>query len=367
MKLILASILLTLTYYSIAQNFTVTPLTPLVPAVYETSGLIWLDNRLITHNDSGGLPHLYEMDTTSGTVTRTVVVANATNTDWEDICKDDAYIYLGDFGNNAGTRTDLKIYKIPISAYLSATNDTVYCDTLFFNYADQETFEPATYTTNYDAEAFIAYNDSLYIFTKNWGNFETNVYSLPKAPGVYETSIIDNFDVEGLVTGADYDADKNELLLTGYTLTVPFLVLSKGFSGNQFSEGEITRAAIVPMGSIQIEGTTALGNHRFLISSENSGGDNAYLHRVQLTDFLGFNEVTNNPNLCPNLVTHTLHLNTDKNYTLEVYNTAGTQVASGYGKEINLSALENGVYIIRLLDELKTPILSQKVVKLTAE
>lgn len=367
MKLILTSILLSLSLCPFAQSFAITPLTPLVPAVYETSGLIWLDDRLITHNDSGGLPHLYEIDTTNGTVTRTVVIANATNTDWEDICQDDDYIYLGDFGNNAGTRTDLRIYKIAISAYLSAINDTVYCDTLFFNYADQETFEPATYTTNYDAEAFIAYNDSLYIFTKNWGNFETNVYSVPKEPGVYTASIIDNFEVEGLVTGADYDADKNELLLTGYTLTVPFLVLSKGFSGNQFSDGEITRTAIGLAGSIQMEGVTALGNHTFLVSSENSGGDNAYLHRIQLVDFLGLKEPINDINLYPTLVTHTLHINSDKNYSLEAYNTAGKRVATGFGKEIDLSALENGMYIICLLDELKTTILTQKVVKFSTE
>ena len=34
------------------------------------------------------------------------------NVDWEDITQDETHIYIADFGNNNGNRTDLKIYKI---------------------------------------------------------------------------------------------------------------------------------------------------------------------------------------------------------------------------------------------------------------
>ena len=73
--------------------------------VIETSGLLFLNGKLITHNDSGDDSNLYEIDTITGNITRTVSVSNATNIDWEDIAQDDTYIYIGDFGNNNGTRT----------------------------------------------------------------------------------------------------------------------------------------------------------------------------------------------------------------------------------------------------------------------
>ena len=57
--------------------------------VPESSGLIFYNNRLITHNDSGNLPRLYEMDTLSSQVIRTIRIDNATNIDWEDITQDD--------------------------------------------------------------------------------------------------------------------------------------------------------------------------------------------------------------------------------------------------------------------------------------
>src|SRR3954451_24152951 len=68
--------------------------------VHESSGLIWWDNQLWTHTDSGGKPDLYAVDKSTGKVLKIVTITNATNVDWEDIAQDDDYIYIGDFGNN---------------------------------------------------------------------------------------------------------------------------------------------------------------------------------------------------------------------------------------------------------------------------
>ncbi|MBT4776353.1 MAG: hypothetical protein HON99_11600, partial [Crocinitomicaceae bacterium] len=67
-------------------------ITYLNDSIKETSGLIYLDGRLITHNDSGGAATLYEVDTNSGGILRETIVANASNVDWEDICYDSNYI-----------------------------------------------------------------------------------------------------------------------------------------------------------------------------------------------------------------------------------------------------------------------------------
>ena len=41
-------------------------LSPLENTINESSGLININQKLITHNDSGGKPILYEFDTTAG-------------------------------------------------------------------------------------------------------------------------------------------------------------------------------------------------------------------------------------------------------------------------------------------------------------
>ena len=88
-----------------------------------TSGLILLNGKIITHNDSGILPNLYEIDSLTGLISRTIHVSNAQNVDWEDITADDNYIYIGDFGNNNGTRTDLKIYRISQNDFFNTVSD----------------------------------------------------------------------------------------------------------------------------------------------------------------------------------------------------------------------------------------------------
>ena len=181
MRLICALLLITI-YPLFVHSQELILLTSLQESLNETSGLIFINQKLITHNDSGGKPELYEIDSISGEIIRTVVVSNATNVDWEDICNDSTYLYIGDFGNT-GSRTDLKIYRLLISSYLTTANDTVTVDTIQFHYSDQTDFTPAQFSTNFDAEALISFNDSLYIFTKNWGNNWTNIYALPKSPG----------------------------------------------------------------------------------------------------------------------------------------------------------------------------------------
>lgn len=82
------------TFSSPCHGQQISLVTTLESFIEESSGLIYLDGKLITHNDSGGNPTLYELDDVSGNITRSVVIENATNTDWEDICHDDAYIYI---------------------------------------------------------------------------------------------------------------------------------------------------------------------------------------------------------------------------------------------------------------------------------
>ena len=148
MRLILCfNLFLVLSFLGInAQQFTLE--ISLDATVNETSGLLYINNTLITHNDSANTNQLFDIDTTTGNVTRTVTITNATNVDWEDLTKDDTYIYIGDFGNYEGDRTDLKVYRIAISDYLN--NSSVTADVINFSYADQTDFTTSPFATNFD-------------------------------------------------------------------------------------------------------------------------------------------------------------------------------------------------------------------------
>ena len=130
------------------QSCSTNAITVLDPTVKETSGLIFFDGKLVTHNDSGDNPNLYEIDTVSGAVTRTVSISNASNIDWEDIAQDDDYIYVGDFGNNNGNRGDLIIYKIAKADFNTQTSVTA--DSILIQYAAQTNFTSRPNANNYD-------------------------------------------------------------------------------------------------------------------------------------------------------------------------------------------------------------------------
>jgi len=121
--------------------------------------LVYIGNKLITHTDSGGTAELYEINTVTGTVERTVTITNATNVDWEDITYDDTYINIGDIGNNSGVRKDLKTYRILRSNFETSTS--VIAEVITYGYNDQpriDTGNPQPNNNNFDAEALIAYN-----------------------------------------------------------------------------------------------------------------------------------------------------------------------------------------------------------------
>ena len=88
---------------------------PLSKEIEETSGLEIVDDLLVTHNDSGGEASLYYLSK-KGKIINKRKIKSATNKDWEDITRDDKYIYVGDFGNNFSNRKDLKIFKVPLKS-----------------------------------------------------------------------------------------------------------------------------------------------------------------------------------------------------------------------------------------------------------
>lgn len=335
-----------------AQTIQTTHMCNLASEVSETSGLVWIDGELWTHNDSGCLPDLYQLDTVTGEVLRTVVVQNASNTDWEDISIDDEYVYIGDFGNNGGDRTDLKIYIISRD-FIYQDFDEVTADTISFYYPNQTQFEWDSYTTNYDCEAMIATSDSLYLFSKNWGNHKTYLYALPKIPGNYAAHLKDSLDVNGLVTGAVYNNNTHKILLIGYApyLSGSFVHLLDNFTDDNFfsgSELQINISLILH----QVEGIEWLRETEFIISYESFSSVNAGLKRGN------FNNISNildeisresEPSIFPNPSKQSIIINNCKLYNeLRIYDINGQLVKEqdidSSSMIINIQCFRAGTY-----------------------
>lgn len=317
--------------------------------VEETSGLLYMNNRLITHNDSGGETVLYEIDTITGDVNRRVYINNATNNDWEDIAADDTYIYIADFGNNKGDRTDLKVYRILISDYLS--NTTVSADVINFSYANQVDFTSNQFT-NFDAETLLCYQDSLYIFTKNRGNFRTNTYSLPKTPGTYQITQSGEINAFGLITGGTYDEEANAIILTGYAFSEAFIMTISQISTSDFTTGTINKYTIPTDGSTQVEGITTLGQNQFYFSSEGSSDEAPKLYQLNADDLLAIQSSTSLPNrIFPNPASSSITIDVEDLINVHIYNTRGQLVLTSNQNQVDISLLPNGLYILLFQDK----------------
>jgi hypothetical protein len=213
--------------------------------INETSALLIINGQLWTLNDSGNQPEIYCIDSTNGSVLRTVVIMNAVNTDWESMAQDDFNVYIGDFGNNAGNRKDLRILKIAKAELLNPVIDSVRAGYIYFKYPDQIDFTHASNRNNFDCEAFFCHNDSLHLFSKNWSDLHTKHYVLPVDTGNYIARLTERFKVDGLITDASINT-KGNIVLLGYKNIkgrryTCFAWLLKGFVGSEFLAGEKRR------------------------------------------------------------------------------------------------------------------------------
>ena len=199
--------------------------------VKETSGLFFYNGRLWTHNDSGGKPILYGLDTTTFEVVQKITLANAKNKDWEDVCTDGENVYVGDFGNNKGKRKNLRIYTFPLKDIPMEGNVSITVDSIRFSFGDQTEFKYEKHQHDFDCEAMFATDEYLYLFSKGWATGTTRLYRLSKTPGSQVAEVVNGFDSQGLITGADYDRESGILAVVGYVnkIWLPFLYLIYDF------------------------------------------------------------------------------------------------------------------------------------------
>lgn len=255
-----------------------------LPAVLqENSGMTELGNLTWFINDGGNEPALYGYSMEQDTVLRTVVVKGAVNKDWEDIVQNENFIFIGDFGNNAaGDRTDLRIYIIDKNELLTEQDTITPTGTIHFNYSDQTDYTPMQpNTTPFDCEAFIASGDSLYLFSKNWQEFNTSVYSLSTQPGSQVAKLRTKWSVPGLITAASWSTGNQDLYLVGYTPLIPFIRIYSEFSPENLTYQDREGKEFDDYWGTQTEGIMISSDGTVYISSEGVSENNASLYRLE--------------------------------------------------------------------------------------
>lgn len=327
----------------------------------ETSGLIHFQQGLLTHNDNSD-EQLYVIDSINGSVLQTYALNGTSNFDWEEITQDSLYLYVGDFGNNAGSRTDLHILRIEKSSLLEGTPAI---DTIAFAYEDQTDFTPSNQNTAFDCEAFIAGTDSLFLFTKNWNDLFTVCYSVPKVPGNYLAQRKDSSDVNGLITGATYLPNKRLIILSGYSsLLQPFMYLLFDFEGTDFFSS-FQQKINLSLNFHQVEGVSTTNGIDVYLTNEYFSQSiittQQKLHKFDLTpvlgDYLSGNNVFSESadiRIFPNPAKDIVHIQVPKkSLCLEVRNSEGKLVKKArirHETDLDISDLPNGRYFISITD-----------------
>jgi len=353
-KVALLAIFISGTFSTTAQITDLIEKFDLPPTLKESSGVIFFNDKLISHNDSGNKNELYELDTLTGVLTRIVTIENATNVDWEDITQDETSIYIGDIGNNNGSRNDLRIYKIRKDDYLNSDNVTA--EVIDFKYSDQVDFTSNPNNTEWDSEALVAFDTSLILLTKNWVSGVTKAYSIPMNSGSYSVDpLASTLTSGGLITGATYNKSTGKLFMTGYSsILQPFIWISESFAGKDIFSGTNTKISLTNLGLMQIEAITHIGQTRFFMTSE-AFDSPAFSSDAKLLSFSNKNTVLSTredlldqARTFPNPVSDMLIIDGIELASVEIYDENSRLVLRSNNQRVNISMLNNGMYLVKI-------------------
>lgn len=224
---------------------------PLDPQLPEPSGMVAYQGSLWMHNDSGTAA-LFQVDPVRFAVLRKYPLPLPVH-DWEELAQDGHFFYLGDFGNNAGERRRVLIYRILKS---SLEND-IKIDEIGVEWPDGD---------HPDCEAMVIQDGRILIFTKEYRKkIQTRVFSVPAEPGKHQPEQMAQWRGRMLVTGAVLDA-KGRLVLCGYNLLLkPVLMVFDAFDGKSFDNGRKVR---VRRHLRQVEAIATLNGTDYFLASE---------------------------------------------------------------------------------------------------
>jgi hypothetical protein len=256
----------------------------------EVSGLTAIGEHVWVITDKPK-SRVFKLDA-AGKLLQVVNVSNIPAVDVEAVTSDDAFIYLGDVGDNLGDRVERKIIKLAIANIPSGSDVQVTGESIDFTFP-AEIVAQSKKQNNFDCEALLSFKDSLYVFTKDREDKETRLYVIPKAPGKHTARYINTFNSDGLITDAAINKQNNELALIGYHKghQYPFIYLFNDFQGDDFFSGNHKKINLTDgKWDWQLEGITYSADNVVYFSCEGTNQVPATFYGIGRDDIFKLNK-----------------------------------------------------------------------------
>lgn len=178
----------------------------------ESSALLCVGDEFVSFNDSGGAAVLYRFNA-AGQIQHQLELS-VKNIDWEAASSDGQFLYLADSGNNAGKRSTVLIYKIPLD--WSLLKQPYRPEQLEILLPPDKKRQP--YQHDLDFEALVYQQGALWLISKSWASQQPQLYQLD--PTLKQQKLGQALSLQSpgfLVTDASFDANSGHWWLVGYT------------------------------------------------------------------------------------------------------------------------------------------------------
>lgn len=247
------------------------------------TGVYW------THNDSGDEPRLYATDS-AGHDLGSVLVAGATNVDWEDLgsgpcpAHDGWCLYPADIGDNRHRRDHIVVYCVPEPDPPRSSADTLRRvaleSAIVLRYPDRP----------HDAEAIaVEPSGRILIITKELlrppSVFLVPQRARPQRPGEVDTlqlvgplDLVPSFARMRMATGAGVSPDGRLLAVRTYSSVHLFLLRGASLPSRIGPAAGLTIPVVEPQG----EGVAFIGPDLLALTTEKGGADHAIVSRVRI-------------------------------------------------------------------------------------
>ena len=210
----------------------------------------------------------------------------------------------------------------------------------------------------------MVFQDSLYLFSKDWVDKKTRMYQLSSQPGTYVAQYRSTFDVQGLITAAEMFSPE-VLALQGYsTLLSPFTWLFQQFTDTEFFQGESLKLNWT--NKAQTEGIAYADTNGIYVTSEKAPSPLPYvatLFYLDISEYLVAPPPSGIQLITPDLKIYGDHFNVtvssqDQDLVLiaiSITNSAGQlirQIENISGSKVDIPFLfQPGIYLVTVKTE----------------
>ncbi len=237
--------------------------------IKETSGLLNINWKIWTFNDSSWKNELLEIDKKTWKILNSKQILNSKNIDWEAITQSKKYIFIWDIWNNYWNRKNLQIYKINKKNFLE--KNLVFAEKINFSYKEKnKKIKNKKIFSKFDSEAMIFFKGNIYIFSKWWWDYNINIYKINPNLKNQIAKKINSKKLWWLITWATIK--NNKIYLVGYKsifVNNPFIIILSNFKNDDFFSWKIEKINIFKKNIFaQIEAIEFIWKNNLILTCE---------------------------------------------------------------------------------------------------